>query len=51
MWLGAVYLIALVIFSFAVPAMRTAALRPPYLTEYDAVTPILDRRLLEMGAK
>ena len=51
MWLGAVYLIALVIFSFAVPAMRTAALRPPDVTEFDAVTAIVDRPFLEMGGK
>lgn len=51
MWLGAIYLIALVIFSFAVPAMRTAQLQPPNAEYFDAVTAPIDRPFLEAGGK
>ena len=51
MWIGAVYLVSLVIFSFVVPAMRTAALAPPNDPNFDAVTAIVDRPFLEAGGK
>ncbi len=51
LWIGGVYLVALVVFSFVVPAMRSSQLRPPDSTDFNAVTAIVDRPFLPAGGK
>jgi ABC-type dipeptide/oligopeptide/nickel transport system permease subunit len=51
MWIGGVYLIALVLFSFVLPQIRTGQLMPPDGTNFDAVTAVVDAPFLEKGGK
>ncbi len=51
MWIGAIYLIGLFAFSFLMPVIRSAQLKPPDATTFDAVTSIVDRPFLAPGGK
>lgn len=51
LWIGAIYLVALVIFSFVMPALRTSQLQPPDSTDFNAVTAIVDKPFLDAGGK
>lgn len=51
LWIGGAYLIALVIFSFVMPAIRTSQLAPPDAVNFNAVTAIVDKPFLPAGGK
>lgn len=51
MWIGGAYVIALIVFSFVMPALRSSQLRPPGAEAFDSVTAIVDRPFLEAGGK
>ena len=51
MWIGGAYLVALVLFSFLVPALRSHQLKPPDAATFDAVTSVVDAPFLEKWGK
>ncbi|MBC8063464.1 MAG: ABC transporter permease [Chlorobia bacterium] len=51
MWLGGGYLIALVVFSFVMPLLRSSQLHPTGVDTFDAVTAIVDKPFLDRGGQ
>jgi ABC-type dipeptide/oligopeptide/nickel transport system permease subunit len=51
MWIGGAYLIALVLFSFLVPVLRSSQLKPHDVATFDAVTAVIDAPFLAKGGQ